>query len=194
MSVPALVNQRHPSRYLSVVSGAAYLAIQNASAGLALPVFSNTAQTMVLWNRSNSKNLALLSVTLGLVSGAAYEIGDFGFALIQGAGSTAATGLPISAAVTIATVYQMSTFNAASSADWLWCSATAIAPTIFLPIGFGSPDAYAVASTTAPPFVFWRDYDGGLIIPPGTAFCVCGMVAQAELHHVAISFEVIDID
>ena len=189
MAVPASVNQIALPRYNAVAGGNTYLALQNASAGLALPVFSATAQTMVLWNKSTTKNLALLSVTLGLVSGAAYEIGDFGFALIM-AGS--GLGTPISANVTIATVYRMSTFDAASSADWSWCSATVVAPTIFIPIGFGSPDAYAVASTTVPPFVFFRDYDGGLIIPPGVALAVSGMVAQAELHHVAIAFQVVD--
>lgn len=191
MGVPALVNQRSLPRYEAAASGNAYLAIQNASAGLALPVFSNTAQTMVLWNKSLNKNLAIMDFTFALVSGVAYAVGDVGFALI-----VAGTGLgtPISANVAIATVYKMSTFEAAASADWSWCSATVVAPTVFIPSGIGITDAYAVATTTAPPIILNRSYDGGLLIPPGIALCVCGMVAQDELHHVAISFEVVDID
>jgi hypothetical protein len=92
--------------------------------------------------------------------------------------------------VAIATVYQMSTFNAASSADWSWCSATVAAPTVFIPWGIGCTDAYAVNTTTAPQVTSRVHYDGGLIIPPGVAFCACGMVAQDELHHVAITFKV----
>jgi hypothetical protein len=190
MSVPALVNQRLLPKYLSAASGNSYLALSNLSAGLAIPIFSNTAQTMVLWNKSVNKNISLQSLTIGLVSGAVAIVGDLGFAVI-----IAGTGLgtPISANVAIATCYQMNTFNAAASADFSWCSATVVAPTLFLPSGIVWTDVYAIASTTQGPSLMFRDYDGSLIIPPGVAFCFCGMAAQTQLSHVAIQFEVIPV-
>lgn len=188
MAVPAQVNQRMLPKYLSAASGNSYMALSNLSAGLATPIFSNTAQTMVLWNKSVSKNIALQSLTIGLVSGATSVVSDFGFAVI-----VAGTGLgtPISASVQIATCYQLTTFNQANSADFLWCSATVAAPTLFLPSGIMYTDVYAIASTTQGPSFMFRDYDGSLIIPPGVAFCFCGMAAQTQLSHVGIQFEVI---
>jgi hypothetical protein len=189
MAVPALVDQVSLSRYKSAASGNSYIALNALVAGTALPIYSNTAQLMVLWNKSVAKNLAIQSVQLNLVSGTAMVVGGFGFTPIM-----AGTGLgtPISANVPVASIYKMSTFEAASSADFSWCTATVAAPTIFIPTGFTCMDALTLASTTIGMYSFFREYDGSLIIPPGVAFAFCGNVAQDEVFNVAIQFEVKD--
>jgi hypothetical protein len=191
MPIPALVDASKPLLHQAAVSGNTYLALSNLVAGLAIPIYSNTAQTMGIWNRSTNKALSIIDFAVSSYSTGPLAIGGIGFAVINAGISL---GTPISATVQIATCYNTKDFTQANSADFLWCSATVAAPTLWVPSGISSPGVYAVTTATSPAWCqLTRQYDGRLIVPPGVAFFISGSAAQTHVMNVALTFQVIPL-
>jgi len=189
MAVPALVDVDKPALHKAAVSGNAYLALNAAAVGIAIPIYSNTAQTMGIWNKSTSKYISIIDLAVSSYSTGPLAIGGIGFALVN---AGIGLGTPISASVAIPNCYNLKDFTAANSADFLWCSATVVAPTIFIPSGIFSPGVYAVTTATSPALLqCTRQYDGRLVVPPGVALFISGSVAQTHVMNVALTFEVI---
>jgi len=144
-----------------------------AAAGNVLPIFSNTAQEMVLWNSSTTVNAVLTRVALTYVSttGAAggFVLGVIpspGYAL--GGGITAFTDSTPTNGLVGAGRTSMCRFTGAA--------ATVTAPTIYRHIGLNQL-VITAATTSGDQWKAYVDFDGDVIIPPGQALCLAGNIA-----------------
>jgi hypothetical protein len=160
-----------------------------AAAGIVIPIYSNTTQLFGLWNTSTTKVLSLIKLTIGIV-GTPSTSGNVGLAIVTGAGTTVATGAPISAFTVATTVINAANLVLTiSSAGKICTTATIIAPTIYIPLGFNSPGVLAAASVTTPWYTLIHDFDGTFLLPPGAAVFVSGNVLQTAAFNIALVWE-----
>ena len=160
-----------------------------AAAGVILPVYSNTAQTFVIWNPLGSgKNIIPINLTIGYVSTTA-AASNFVLAYQTGCGAQSATASPITA-ITLATPVNMN-LGAGNSSIAKFAPATATFTaglTLLKSTGFNQ--LVTTAATTGGVGWTWReDYDGTLIIPPGVALAVCGNIAPLQTNDVSLVWE-----
>jgi hypothetical protein len=174
--------------YSDVAAGNVFLAT-TAAAGVALPLATATAATVMLWNTSTTKNAVLMNLNIGYTSGT-IAIGQFGLSSFQ-AGFNIATGAPITA-ITKATPINALVGSGKSSAMTMANVTATVAATTMLPLwwsGFSNEIATAMPGIT----LCHTDFDGSIIVTPGQAVVVVGSVAQTGLFSVTLSWAEVDV-
>lgn len=174
-----IVSQLHGKYYTQAVRGNVYYA-SSAAAGIVNTIFSNaTFLGLLLWNPQGSgKNLSLIKCNVAMDTQASTAASGWGYAWLNNTGSGVATAAPISGftAITatrgnavvgvsgqgssVALVGSGATFTTAL----LWGRAAA----------FGSSTGAITTQTV--PAMMTEDFDGMMIVPPGTVFAVTSSI------------------
>lgn len=182
-----LVAQAHGKYLESAIRGRIYTGV-SASGGIALIVPANTGGHPTLWNPSDSgRYLSVCRLALSYVSGnnapTAIE-----WAVTVNTGAQVATGAPIA---TFTRVAPVGVVGGVLDNKGVWSPTTntfAAAPTFFRPTGLSL--FTGVAATAVAPFVLRADYDGDLVLAPGTALSLCTQAATTTaLFQVAVTWE-----
>ena len=182
-----VVTQAHGKYLESNVRGRLYTGV-SASGGIALIVPANTGGHPTLWNPSDSgRYVSVVRLALSYVSGnnapTAIE-----WAYTLNTGSQVATGGVIATATRVAPV---GVLGGVLDNKAIWSPTTnafAAAPTFLRPTGISL--FTGVAATAVAPFLMRADYDGDLVIAPGTAISLCSQAATTTaLFQVAVTWE-----
>lgn len=147
----------------------------SAAAGVILPIYSNTAQKVGLWNASTTVNAVLTRVAFTYVSttGAA---GGLVLAAVSGAGSALGGNITVFTESAALVTNGLVGGGLTAKCKFTGSAATVAAPTIYRHIGFNQLVITAADATNAQ----WKahiDFDGDVIIPPGSALFLAGNIA-----------------
>ncbi len=162
--------------YPEVALGRVFMG-STAIGGAKPPAYNATAHVFCLWNPAGSgKNFVPLRFNAGFVdtTGAA---GNLVLAYQSGVGSQAATGSPITAITHVAPLNCRIGSGQASVARFAPATVTfAAATSLLCALGISETVVTATDATN----LYSKasvDFDGTLIVPPGTAICVAGNIA-----------------
>lgn len=164
-----------------------------AAAGVVLPIYSNTAQTFVVWNPAGSgRNLVLLHLLIGWVSTTGAP-GNIVIGYQNGVGSQAATASPITAATLVAPLNAK--IGAGNSSVVKFAPATAtFTAGLSLLMTTGISQLTSTGATTADkPAQIKHDFEGSIMVPPGTAIGVCGNIAILSVFDVTLIWDEVPI-
>jgi hypothetical protein len=172
----AIVSAMHGTHYTSNARGNVYIGSQ-AATGVALPAVVSTTQQCGLFNPLGSGvNLSLIKLNMGFVSGTCLGM-HFVLGYKTGCGASIATG---SAGITVATLATpISARLDGKTAGGVFMSAgiTTAAPALLMTLGI-SQLVMTPATTSAVTFDTDYEFDGTLIVPPGSAIFVAGAAAN----------------
>lgn len=174
--------------YVDTYSGNVFVGT-TAVAGVNLPAFNATAHTFCVWNPAGSgKNIIPIKCSVGYsaTTGAA---GNFVYAFQSGVGAQVATGGPITAGTFVAPINGLVGFGNASIAKFAPATITFASATLLLRTMGVSQLVTTAATTSATTFAATEDFDGTLIVPPGTALCVAGNIALLSAFDVTMVWE-----
>lgn len=185
--------QLHGKYYTQTYRGNVFIGT-TATAGVVLPVFSNTAHTFGLWNPAGSgKNLVPIRFSLGFVNTTA-AAGNIVYAFTPvNVGSS--IGTPVSAFTQITPINAFlgsSNVPVGRFSNVITLSAAA-APTIILKTSGMSQFVTTTSTATETGWSQFEDFDGTLIIPPGIMFVVGGNIAPLSTNDAAISWEEVPV-
>ena len=161
-----------------------------AAAGVAYPLgtAAGTAATVALWNTSSTKNAVLMGLTVGYTSGT-IAIGEIGIG-VQYAGFAVGTAAPITAFTNGIVNNNLVGSGANSSMRFTGSTATLTAGTTNV-FWLGSSMEIATAAPGVSTVNY--DFDGGLIITPGSVGWVVGSVAQTGLFTLSLTWAEISL-
>jgi hypothetical protein len=171
-----LVRQLGGKRYAAAARGNLFSANMHGATGVVLPVGAATAATCVLWNPAGSgHNVELVKVRIGLAGTAGTEV-IAGLAWYSSVNVGAGIALPTS--VSPATIFSMplggAGLNPTATAAY---AATIVAPTYFQGLGI----SFGTVLAAAGPNVTEVDYDGTVVLAPGSLISLCSVgAAQTE--------------
>lgn len=182
-SAEQLVAQLHGKYYTAALAGKVFI-LATATAGTTIPVqATNLASTFTLLNPiTSSVNVELIDYTLGTTT-ATTVVGDISLYYQSGVGTsnaalTSTTALTIRNALlggggsAVSSGYSAATFTSTTGTNLFRCYTLA---------GFG-----AVTTTNATPIR--TEFDGKIILPPGTAVTVAGFAAQTAAMCQTMTF------
>ncbi len=174
----ALLVQQHSGKWYQAAKQGKVFTGNADAAGLVLPIFSATAQVFGIWNPAGSQvNGILLGVSATYVSttGAA---GGFVLAVNKNIGGATATGSL--SAFTEGTpergLVGQTNGSGGNRIRFTPSAATTVAPTILRHLGWNQL-VLTAADTANTTFQFHRDFDGEIVIGPGTAIWLAGNIA-----------------
>jgi hypothetical protein len=172
-----IVAELHGKYYTQAYRGVMFGATQIAATAPA--IFTATAVTgFVLWNPQGSgRNIIPVRHTYGIVTAASAQV-MLGYGLVQNAGSAVATAAPFSALTALSSALingglLNGTGQTATIAKVGTGATLTNAPTQFVP-AFG----WSTNAITAAQSGFIDDFDGRLILQPGSALIVSSSVAN----------------
>lgn len=179
-----IVQQLHGRYYEIARRGQVFIA-STAAAGLALPIFSATAQLFMLWNPNDSGfNLELISVKLGRVSGTDTD-GHLCWGYKTGMGS--ALGTPCSAFTAGTPVNALLGGSSDSITFFAPATATVTAPSYLCPMGFSTAEmADAQNLQTATLKISYED--DPLIVAPGTAIFAAKNLTSGTVWALSLTY------
>ncbi len=176
------VNARY---YPEVALGRVFMGT-TAVAGVKPPAYNATAHVFALWNPAGSgKNFIPLRLNMGFVdtTGAA---GNVVLSYQNGVGSQAATGSPITAFTHVAPLNCLIGSGLASVAKFAPATATfAAATSLLCTTGISELVTTATDATNLYSKAF-EEFDGRIIVPPGTAICVAGNIALLSNFDISL--------
>lgn len=178
-----IVTQGHSAFAESALRGAIMIA-SNAVAGVAPGTALSTTPPLALWNPpSSGKNLVILKVGFGYVSG------TLGAGSILLAGSTSQTTVP-SSGTELTPVCSL--FGMPRGVGRVFTGSTIVTPTIIRPVF--QLGAY-LATTAWPPINVVEQIDGELIVTPGTIVCLqeIGAAGSTPLGVFSFTYEEVPI-
>lgn len=151
-------------------------------AGVTIPVANSTAQTFALWNPAGSgKSLVLGKLQLNAISATTPTLGGWVLGALFNAGSS--VGTPISAFT--ATVPLNCIVGAGKTPIGKFSlAATTTALTTFYSLGM-SREAVTV---TVGPLIMTYDFDGQVIVPPGTLIALNNTTVQTQPWQPSLSW------
>ena len=169
-----------------VAAGNVFIASTTA-AGVALPISTGTAATVGVWNTSTTKNAVLLYANIGITSGT-IALGVYGLAQ-QYCGFNIATGAPCSAVTAVAPKNAL--LNSGKSTAMTSFSATATVTGGSAAVWFGK--SHESATPVGGIFDCSYQFDGSVIVTPGTMVFLCGSVAQTGINTCSLAWAEVDI-
>ena len=164
-----------------------------AAAGVILPIYSNTTQQVGLWNPyGNTKDLIVKNIALTYVSGTGAAAG-FTIGYLGNAPAAVGTGLAITAFTETAAVPGYgSTGNLAQSAKFgQGATLTVSAPSLLRQLGLNQT-VLTAATTSSPQWQTSFDFDGDLVVTPGSAIFLAGNIAQLSTWTGSITWAEVD--
>ena len=184
-----LVSDLHGKYYEHASRGNLWY-VSTVVAGLAVPISTTTAPTVMLWNPSGSgKNAVLGRFNAAYVSGTSAAT-SIGLAEAEDVGANTATAAPITAFNQSAVGTNLfngllgygGTSAMRSSANG---TNTVTAGTWFKTL---AGESALIATTAMNPYVIDYDFQGELILPPGVAIWVVGAAATGALLAQTLSW------
>lgn len=162
----------------------------SAAGGLVLPIYSATAQLFGFWNQSHSGvNLEILRVR-GTYVDTTGASGGFVWGLLRNAGSNMGTAAPISAFTP--TVPERGLVGSSTGGNKvLFTGSAATVTTGLMVLGrqLGVNQLVLTATdATNSVFNFKEDYDGDLVVAPGTAIFLCGNISTLSKWAVSVTW------
>lgn len=186
-----VVQQLHGKYYEMARRGQVFIA-STAVTGLALPIYSATAQLFMLWNPANSGyNLELIRAVWGKVSTTGSD-GHLCWGYKTGMGSTTGTGAPCSAYTAGSPVNALLGSTADSVANFAPATATVTAPSYLRPVGITQTEV--ADAQTDPPYACIEDFEmNPLIVAPGAGIFACQSVAASTVWAVSVTYAVVPV-
>lgn len=176
----ALVNEVHGRNYTLNYNGALYYA-SSAAAGSAFTIFSNVAYVgLALLNPAGSgKNLVMVRASIGMNSNAATAASAWGYAWQTGiVGTLVGTASQLTSATAI-TATRGSCIAGPTGQGNSVVGNVLSAVTFATALGWGRNANFGTgtgAVTVAWGVTLFEDFDGTLIVPPGTIFCLTSAI------------------
>lgn len=165
--------------------------------GLAIPIYTGTALAggMPIWNRTGSGvNLELISATIAASATGTAAVGSYGLMVRLDVGSQLTTGSEITA---FAKTDPVNGLLGGGNASKVWSSnagtvtVTAGVAAEFTRTIFGSGVA---AQNTANGISFvHHDFEGTVIVPPGTLVWIAGVLASVRLYNTTLVWKELPI-
>lgn len=187
-----LVDGLHGELYQSTRNGRVFVGA-SLTAGIALIVSATTGNHPTLWNPYGSgRVLNIRKLRLAYVSGNNAP-GSLAWNITENTGADIGpTGAAILTATKVAVVNAMAGGPVDSKAYWSPAINTyTAAPVYYRPIGISL--FTGVSATAVAPFTLGEDYDGDLLIKPGTALSLVTVQATTTaLFRVTVVFEEVD--
>ncbi len=165
--------------------------------GLAIPIYTGTALAggMPIWNPSNSKvNVELISATVAPSATGTAAVGSYGLMFRNNVGNDLATGAeitafaetdPVNGLLGGGNVSQVKSSNAGA------CTVTAGVAAEFTRTIFGS--GVAAQATTNPINFAHHDFEGTVIMRPGTLCWIAGVLASVRLYNTTLVWKELPI-
>ena len=160
-----------------------------AAAGVSPPISTGTAITFGLWNTSTAQNAVLLQLNAGYTSGT-IALGEFGIG-VQAVGLATGTGAPMAAATVVEPVNAIVGAGKGSGMSFISSTATLTAGTNTVAYWLGVSKESATAGLGL--WTFQYDFDGTLIVPPGSVAFLCASVAATEKITASLTWAEVDI-
>lgn len=173
--------------------GRLYVGTQ-AAAGTVLPIFSNTTQQCGLFNPAGS-NVNIVPVRLNMTyvdtTGAA---GGFCLGYRTGLAGSIATGAVggLTAATTVTPV-ALNLSGKLSKGIFMSAAITTTAPAVLMQLGINQT-VLTAATTSSPQWLASYDFNGELVLTPGTAIFVAGNIATLAKFVCSISWAEVDAE
>jgi hypothetical protein len=171
-----LITQELNGRYYEqALRGNVYI-MSTAAAGIALITTATTGNHPSIWNPAGSGvNFIPIRMTLGYISGNNAP-GSLGFYYTLSAGSAIGTAAPVVTWTNVAPVNALIGSSKASLTRWAPAVNTYVAaPTWFMTNGISL--FTGVATTAVAPFSLNYEFDGTMVIGPGTVVSLCSLQA-----------------
>jgi hypothetical protein len=178
-----VVAESHGKFYEQASRGNMYVA-SSATGGAAIVIVGNNIPT--LWNPMGSGvNAEIVRIELAWVSGATAPTA-LSWVSLAPAGATIATGAPIATATLVATANCLVGGGKVGAVKWAPIAITfTAAPVFFTSTGIG----LGTGAPTVVPSLITKDYDGMLVIPPGSALSLVSQAATTTaLYTYAIYY------
>jgi hypothetical protein len=180
-----VVCENHGKYFEQALRGNMYVA-STLTAGIALIVSATTGNCPTLWNPLGSGvNAEIVRLSVTYISGVTAPTALY-WMITSPAGSAIATGAPIATFTAVAAANLLIGQGKVSSCRWApaICTFTA-APAYYTATGIG----LGTGAPTVVPSVINVDYDGLLVIPPGTAISLCSQAATTTaLYAVSLYY------
>jgi hypothetical protein len=176
-----IVYEDHGKFYEQTLRGNTFVA--TSATPIAIPIDSSTTVTPTLWNPAGS-GVILEVVRLQLTHTITTPDipGAMHWSYTLNAGAEPGTAGVITAFTNIAPVSCLLGSGRISKGRYMQAGTFAAAPTFYMGAGISS-DTWTAASTY-PPFLIQVDYDGMLLVPPGTALSLMSTVATGGTFFV----------
>ena len=194
----ALAAELHGKYYTQAYRGNVF--VGTAAIGGVAPAISTTTTTNTfgLWNPAGSgKNLVPIRYLIGFAAGTASSVaGNIVYTYSTGVGSATATAAPIS---TFTTITPVSTYLGSGIASIAKFSAVAggivqlAAGTFLKTSGISQLAMNATSSTVATGWSAFEDFDGTLIMPPGSLLVVGANAAVLTVFNQAMVWEEVPV-
>jgi hypothetical protein len=174
------------SYYEACMRGDMYCAV-NTAAGTAIPILTSATVTPTLWNPLNSGFYAeIVNLSMSTISGTPAVVGGILWVIQRNAGSLVDTAAPFSVFTNIAPFNCRLDLPDDVSMRFAVVTTYTAAPVFLMPAGL-SQDAWTAASTY-PTWTISIDYNGRLIVPPGTAVGLAATAATGCLYSIGITY------
>lgn len=195
-SYGALVVNRLLGKYAEMAREAVVYSAKSGAAA-AIPLDSAPLNTPTLWNPMSSNKLVVpLKVTLSAATQpATYIINGFSLSYLAATGSTAATGSLIETFTEIAPVGATLGKSATPTTRFAHAAVSFLATALPAPImDLGMGQWMTAAGTDGRPYKFVYDFDGALLMPPGTAIVLaCAQAASVATYWATFLFAELDV-
>jgi hypothetical protein len=159
----------------------------SGAAGITILKYDNVNPALVIWNKSVGYFGELVNLTISW-AGTPSVAGNIGLGIIPAAGI--GLGTPITAFAELATALNAKTLQGENPQHCKLATTStivALAAAAYIPI-FSFPGATAAASTTIPPVLLEKKFNGEFPVPPGAALVLCGNVAQTAAMGVTLEW------
>ena len=168
----AAVAEIHGKWYTAGYRGVSFIA-STLIAGTVVPISTATAATFGLYNPLGSgKNVELIAYDFALLAATAV-VASLEFAVLTAVGGGIALPTGITALTPLANPIGGPGLNSVATA---FSAATVVASTKLISLGV----SFGTTTETAGPAVVHRDFDGTIILAPGTLIHVTGNAAQSS--------------
>lgn len=150
-----------------------------SGAAAAIPIYSTATNSPTLWNPSSSGRLVIpLKALFTHASGAINAFTGFVGCILTNTGDPpAATGLPFATFTNIAPVNVLLGRGSVSTSKFANATVTFTAqPTPLYDLGIGTQVQGTAAN--GHPYMMQVDFDGGIMLPPGTSLSIAGELAS----------------
>lgn len=187
-----LLVQQSAGRWYHLAKQGRVFTGNSAAAGSVLPIYSATAQVFGLWNKAGSGvNAVLCNLAASYVDTTGAASG-FVLAVVKDAGSATATG-GISA-FTAGTPERglIGSGSGGNLVAFTPSAATVPAPTILRHLGVNQL-VLTAATTGATTFGFNVDFDGDLVVAPGTAIFLAGNIAPLSKWAASVTWAEVSV-
>ncbi len=159
------------------------------AAAASVPIYSTATNSPTIWNVSSSGKLVIplrISLSLGAIGTPILQ--GFVVSFLKNTGDSIGTGLPIVTFTEIASVNTLLGRGSVARTRFAGAVITfTTQPARIMDLGFGHHLEGAAASGQLYS-QFYHDFDGSIMLPPGTSLTFCSTIASSTTYWVTILF------